>query len=80
VAGWRKVLAAMLDFFFAFYIVGYVVGYFTGDLTDGGFELKGVPALIMFALIIGYFVVSTRFFGGTLWQRVLGVRRRGLRG
>jgi hypothetical protein len=74
VAVWRKVLAAMLDFFFAFYIAGYTVGYFTSDLTDGGFELKGIPALIVFALIAGYFVVFRRFLGGTLWQRLLGAR------
>lgn len=74
VAGWRKVLAAVLDFFFAFYIAGYAVGYFTSDLTDGGFELKGVPALILFALIAAYFIVFSRFLGGTIFQRVLGTR------
>jgi hypothetical protein len=76
VAVWRKVLAAVLDFFFAFYIAGYTVGYFTSDLTDGGFELKGIPALIVFALIAAYFVIFSRFLGGTLWQRVIGARRR----
>ena len=74
VAVWRKVLAAMLDFSFAFYLAGYVVGYFTGDLADGGFELKGVPALIVFALIAAYFVVFARFLGGTVGQRMLGTR------
>jgi hypothetical protein len=70
----RRVMAAVLDFFCAFYIAGYVVGFFTGDLADGGFELKGVPALIVFALIAAYFVVFTRFLGGTVWQRLLGAR------
>ena len=64
----------MLDFVFAFYLAGYLVGYVTGDLADGGFELKGVPALIVFALIAAYFVVSVRFLGGTIWQRVLRTR------
>ncbi len=71
VAIWPKVLAAILDFSFAFYLAGYVVGYLTGDLTDGGFELKGIPALIVFALVAGYFVVFVRFLGGTVWQCVL---------
>ena len=73
-ATWRKVVAAILDFVFVFFIAGYVVGYLTGNLTNGGFELKGAPALVVFAAIALYFVVFTRFLGGTLWQRVLGVR------
>jgi TRAP-type C4-dicarboxylate transport system permease small subunit len=74
VAIWRKVLAAILDFFFVFYIAGYTVGYFTSDLTDGGFELKGAPALIVFAVVIAYFIVFSRFLGGTIFQRLLGAR------
>ena len=67
-------LAAVLDFIFVFAIAGYAVGYTTGNLTDGGFELKGGPALIVFAAIALYFVVFIKFLGGTVWQRVLGVR------
>jgi hypothetical protein len=73
-ATWRKVVAAVLDFVFVFFIAGYVVGYLTGHLTNGGFELNGAPALVVFAAIALYFVVFTRFLGGTVWQRVLGVR------
>ena len=71
---WRKVAAAALDFFFAFFIAGFFVGYLTGNLTKGGFELSGVPALVVFAAIALYFVVFAKFLGGTVWQRVLGVR------
>jgi hypothetical protein len=74
VPGWRKVLAAALDFMFAFFIAGYVVGYLTGNLTDDGFQLKGGPALIVFAAVAIYFVVFIRFLGGTIWQRLLGVK------
>lgn len=73
-ATWRKVGAAALDFFFAFFISGYAVGYLTGNLTNGGFELKGAPALVVFAAIALYFVIFTRFLGGTVWQRVFGIR------
>lgn len=73
-AGWRKVLAVVLDFIFVFFIAGYAVGYLTGNLTNDGFDLKGAPALIVFAAIAVYFVVFIRFLGGTIWQRVLGVR------
>ncbi len=74
VATWRKVLAAILDFIFVFAIFGYAIGSMTGGLTQGGFELHGGPALILFALVILYFVIFTRFLGGTLFQRLLGVR------
>ncbi len=80
VAVWRKVLAAALDFFFVFYIGGYAVGYLTGNLTNDGFELKGAPVLIVFALVAAYFVVFTQFLGGTFWQRVLSVRTGRARG
>ena len=74
VATWRKVVAAVLDFIFVFAIAGYVVAYLTGNLTKDGFELEGGPALIVFAAIAIYFVVFSRFLGGTIWQRLLGVR------
>jgi hypothetical protein len=74
VAMWRKVCAAVLDFIFVFAIAGFAVGYATGNLTESGFELKGGPALAAFVLIALYFVVFTKFLGGTVWQRVFGVR------
>ena len=74
VATWRKVVAAILDFIFVFMIGGYVISYLTGDLTEEGFSLKGGPAFILFAIIIIYFVVFTRYLGGTIWQRLLRVR------
>ena len=73
-ATWRKVVAAALDFVFAFLVAGFAVGYLTGNLTNDGFELKGGPALIVFAAIALYFVIFAKFLGGTIWQRVLGVR------
>jgi hypothetical protein len=73
-ATWRKIVAAALDFVFAFFIAGFAVGYLTGNLTKSGFELNGAPALVVFAAIALYFVIFRKFLGGTLWQRVLGVR------
>ena len=74
VSTWRKVVAAILDFLFVMFIGGYAIGYMTGNLTDEGFSLNGAPALILFAIIILYFVIFTKFLGGTLFQRLLGVR------
>jgi hypothetical protein len=74
VSTWRKVVAAILDFFFIMFGAGYLIGYLTGELNDGGFDLHGGPALILFAVIVLYFVICPRYLGGTLFQRLLGVR------
>ena len=74
VATWRKVVAAILDFIFVFAIAGYAIGYMTGSLTDEGFSLQGWSAFILFAAVILYFVVFTRYLGGTVFQRLLRVR------
>ncbi len=74
VSTWRKVFAAVLDFLTVFFVGGYVIGYSTGDLTADGFKLDGMPALILFAVIVVYFVVGSKYLGGTIWQRILGTR------
>ena len=71
---WRKVVAFILDLVFSFAVLGYVIGWLTGGLTDKGFELQGGPALLLFALVILYFVLCSRFLGGTVFQRLLRVR------
>jgi hypothetical protein len=74
VATWRKVVAFLLDLVFSFAILGYVIGWMSGGLTDKGFELEGGPALLLFGLVVLYFLVFSRFFGGTVFQRLLRVR------
>ena len=74
VSTFRIVMAAILDFFTIFIIGGYLVARITGNTTDGGFQLEGVSALILFAIIIAYFVLG-RYIGGTLWQRILKTKR-----
>jgi Na+/melibiose symporter-like transporter len=74
-ATWRIVLAAILDFLTAFIVLGFVVASLTGGRTQGGFQLNGWPALLLFALIIAYFVVFNKFLGGTIWKWILGARR-----
>lgn len=73
-AAWRKVVATILDFLTIFFVGGYLIGRITGNLTEGGFSLDGAPALALFAVIIAYFVLFTKYLGGTPWQRLLGVR------
>jgi hypothetical protein len=74
VSTWRKVVAAILDFLTVFFIGGYVIGYANGNLTSEGFKLEGVPALILFAVIVVYFVAGSKYLGGTIWQRILRAR------
>jgi len=71
VSTWRKILAGILDFLTVFFVGGFVIGKLTGNLTDDGFKLDGLPALLLFALIAVYFVVGRKYLGGTVWQRVL---------
>jgi hypothetical protein len=71
VATWRKVLAAILDFFTVFFAGGYAIAQLTGNVTAEGFKLEGIPALILFALIVVYFVIGGKYLGGTIWQRIL---------
>jgi len=72
VSTWKVVLAAILDFLLVFLGGGYVIALVTGGTTDGGFQLNGAPALILFALVIAYFVVMKRL-GGTLFKRLFGI-------
>ncbi|GAB4298523.1 MAG: hypothetical protein Kow0058_14740 [Roseovarius sp.] len=69
-ATWRVVLAFILDLFFSFFIIGYVIATFTGDTTEGGFSLSGLPAVILFAVVIAYMALMPRF-GGRIFQRLL---------
>jgi hypothetical protein len=74
VATWRKVVAAILDFITIMLVAGYAIAYATGNVTEEGFSLHGGPAFLLFAIIVLYFVIFSRFLGGTLWQRLLGAR------
>ncbi|KGM33927.1 hypothetical protein [Inquilinus limosus] len=72
---WRVVIAYILDVFTVFFGFGFLIGWLTGGLTGNGFQLNGLPAFVMFALIIAYFVICHRWLRGTLWRHILGVPR-----
>ena len=74
-ATWRIILAFFLDFWTAFFAAGFLVATVAGGRTPEGFSLNGTPAFVAFGLMIAYFIVLGRFFGGTLWQRLLKARR-----
>ncbi|MGG6892874.1 MULTISPECIES: hypothetical protein [Rhizobium] len=74
-ATWRIVLAAIFDFLTAFFVLGYIIASIFGGKTEDGFQLHGLPALLLFALIVAYFIVFNRFLGGTIWKRIFRARR-----
>lgn len=71
----RKVIAGILDFITSFGGMGYIIAKITGNTNEGGFELNGMPAIILFGLIAAYFILLPKYAGGTIWQRILGTRR-----
>jgi hypothetical protein len=73
---WRRILAGILDFLLVFFVGGYVIAVLTGDTTEGGFELAGWPALLLFAVIIAYFVGMNRLAGGTVFKHLFGLAQR----
>lgn len=70
---WRRGLAGILDVLTAFIGFGSLIAHTTGDLTSTGFHLEGLPAAVLLALVILYFVVGSRL-GGPIWRRVLRAR------
>jgi hypothetical protein len=73
VVGARDIVVTLL--LGAGWLVAAAMGGRTGRLTPDGFIRNGWPAMLLFALIIGYFVIGRRWLGGTLWDRVLGIPR-----
>lgn len=71
---WRRALAGVLDFLTVFFVGGYGIAKLTGETTGNGFKLTGVPALVLFALVLAYFYLGWKRLGGTLWQRVFKAR------
>jgi hypothetical protein len=70
-----RVLATTLDLFTAFFGFGMAIAYATGMTTQGGFNLTGVPALVLFGLVVAYFAIGRRVAGGTLWDRIFRIAR-----
>ena len=72
-ASWRVTVAFILDLLTSFIVFGYVIAKFTGNTTENGFSLTGLPAIILFTLVIAYMWLMPRY-GGRLWQRILKAR------
>ncbi|HTP93960.1 MAG TPA: hypothetical protein VMJ52_19605 [Xanthobacteraceae bacterium] len=68
-------MAVILDLMTLFLGGGYLIALAAGQTTGNGFNLKGAPALLLIAIIAVYFFVLRRYAGGTLWDRILGIKR-----
>jgi hypothetical protein len=74
-AVWKRVVAAILDFFTAFFVFGWLIAKLTGETTESGFALQGGPAIALFVLVVAYFFIGRRYAGGTLWDRIFRIGR-----
>jgi hypothetical protein len=70
-AQWRVSLDFLLDLITSIWVFGYIIALLICGLTDGGFQLNVALALVTFALIIAYFVLTPRFVAGRIWQHIL---------
>lgn len=71
---WKIAAAFVLDLLTSFFGFGYAVAWLTGGVAGGVVALRGAPALIVLALVAGYFIGLGEYGGGTLWQRIFGLR------
>jgi hypothetical protein len=74
---WKIITAAILDFVLAFLLFGTIIAKMTGNTNENGWHLNGWPAALLIALIVAYFVIGNRMFGGTVYKHLLGTARRG---
>ncbi len=69
-----RVLAFIIDFF-VFWLIGMVLGMFFGTPNDEGFgfNLNGLPALVMF--LFGFFIwpISEGLFGQTIGKKLMKI-------
>jgi hypothetical protein len=88
--GWKRNLAAILDFVLAFFVGVYVASKIFGNppdlpavfgepsayfsFGDASFKVGGASALLALGLVIAYFVILGQT-GGTVFQRLFGMKR-----
>lgn len=83
----RRALAVVIDGLVAvgvFFLAGMIIGARTGDATASGFDLSGVPALIVFGILSValplYYVLMEWLLGGTLGKLAMSIRVEGVAG
>lgn len=61
-----------------FMAIGFLAAPFFNGMTNGGFHLTGIPALIVMGstslLVLAYFVILEGMFGKTIGKALLGIK------
>ncbi|HYC35342.1 MAG TPA: RDD family protein [Usitatibacter sp.] len=68
----RRAVAVIIDTILLM-IVAYALAAATGSTSDQGFNLQGAPALLLFLIFFGYYVVMEKTSGGTLGKKAMGL-------
>ena len=66
--------ADVLDFVTIFLVGGLIVAGLTGNLTWTGWTLYGWAGWAHTLVIVVYFWLGRWYLGGTIWQRIFGIR------
>ncbi|MEO1030069.1 MAG: RDD family protein [Bacteroidota bacterium] len=71
----HRILAFLMDFII-FVTIGWVIAYLTGGLSEDGFgyELSGVPALLMFGVGFLLWPISEAMSGQTIGKRFFDLK------
>ena len=69
----KRVVALIIDTVILF-VVGYVLAAITGNTTDGGFNMQGAPALMLFVIWILYYILLEGYMGATVGKMALGIK------
>jgi uncharacterized membrane protein YoaK (UPF0700 family) len=66
--------ADVLDLVTIFLAGGLAVAWLTGNLTGTGWSLFGWSGWAHTFVIVAYFWLGRCYLGGTIWQRIFGIR------
>ena len=76
IPGWKHVIAFFIDLLLAFFVLGGLIAWAFGELhvEDGhvGFELTGLPAIVVLLAVVAYWVIGNRT-GGTIGKRIFKI-------
>ncbi len=72
----KRAAATIVDTIICFFGIGYAVALATGGVNEEGFgfEVTGLPALLVFFLWFAYYVVMEATVGATVGKLILGLR------
>ena len=70
-----RIMAALTDFF-VYFTIGLILGHYFGEPIDGliGFNLSGLPALLMLFITFFLWPISEGIWGQTLGKRIFGIK------